>query len=251
MSLDEKIELGKKAAIRLREELDWAQKSWASFEAINGRQNDATKRIYDAKNYLLCSGHDVFLKNLFWRETLLSLFRMTDQHQNDTQNLCTIQHVLRINRCAERVCEKGWFESLGYPEFLLESEIAAQSLRIKHILQIIPQKWSDPEPDKPVLHKLRTKLRSLRDSSFAHLLETTPPKTYPNQIRAFLRISECLVYRSQLIFCGSAAEPREAFGQKMTAAQRYFDYANDGFLTRYENDQARRMAAGCEPWAPT
>jgi hypothetical protein len=249
--MDEEIELGKKAAIRLGKELEWAQTSWASFEAINGRQNDATKRIYDAKNYLLCSGHDAFLKNLFWRATLLSLFRITDQHQNDIQNLSTVQHVLRIDRCAKRVCEKGWFVSLNCPEFLLDSEIAAQPLRIKTILQLVPQRWSNTKPDKPALHELRTKLRILRDSSLAHLLETTPAQTFPNQIRAFLRISECLVYRSQLIFCGSAVEPRGAFGQSMKAANDYFGHANDGFLMGYEEDNARRLAAGCEPWAPT
>ena len=165
-SLEAHIEEGKRIAERLRAEALWAQQTWSLWEAINGTSAHDRSDFRQALNYLGLGGPFHTLRHSLVRDCLLTLYRMTDQ-DSEAHSLCAIVRLLWDDAVCARLSGRDWFLDCGYPDFLIDSEMAAQPERIQLVRRLVSRKWSGECLRDRSLYRLRQSFKDLRNKTRA------------------------------------------------------------------------------------
>lgn len=246
-TLEKQLEEGRRIAQRLRVEARWVQWTWASWEALNGKADDNRKEFREALTHLGLGEQAGLLQELLVRETLLALFRMSDQRGDDRLTLCAISGLLQDDNVRTRLAAKERLIDEGCAEWLADFEAGKQPERIAVIRDFVPPRWSDLAPNKPALHELRQKLKGVRDKLLAHSLDGAGV-TLPivNEMQQFLQITIKLVRNSELIFLGSAQTGDDQLQVHLDGASRFFDLLEEGPIGAYKRDMELRSRLGVE-----
>jgi uncharacterized protein (DUF433 family) len=195
---DQWLRKGTEVTKRLRTDIQLASASWAHFEAINGENEESRASFRDAVGRL---GHSVTIDRLmriFVRDTLMALFRMSDDESKDRLTL------LAVSRLLDDQSAIGWrlqaipniFE--GFQE--IEGNILSNKISL--IKDRVPGRWRVCNHLKdPALYEFRKKLRPLRDAFLAHAgcsRDVKDPRI--DEIRGWLKLSDELTSACRHVF---------------------------------------------------
>ena len=214
---------------RVCAEIRGAQTSWAHFEAING-ENDETRQ--QLRRGVDCFGLGDVLRVLvrgIVRDTLMALFRATDEPQANRLTFCRLSLLLESDGLREdRIAAARKWSVSTYPELRVLEASKCQTW-MQAIRDAAPPKWDKeaPPPDRR-LFDLRSTLLPMRHNSLAHALDGDGDVVI-NDVRKFLEITSELAQHAELIFRGVA--PNWQFDQRRRLRETniFWDRCQDGF----------------------
>ncbi len=217
---------GKAVTERLLVDIRLASASWAHFEAINGETEESCAEFRRAVNKLGHSRTIDGLMRIFLRDTLMALFRMSDDPGTDRLTLLTASKLLRDPQAVEKRMEsvRGQFEDWR------ATEMDSLKHKIDTITDCVPQKWKDTSSLKSsVLNNFRSELRPLRDTLLAHARYTNR-MVHPqvNDIRSWLKLSDELASACHHIF--KDAPISNMLETYLPEQNLFWDYAARGFV---------------------
>lgn len=155
------------------------------------------------------------------RDTLIALFRMTDDPGNNRFTLCAISKLLgSASLQTERV---NWFEQCPVPS----GEVCKQ--KINFVLQVVPSKWgAGTKLHDDGLLSLRTELKPIRDKLIAHALPFDGLQLALHRIDDFHTLTGKLVSAAEWIFEGAA--PSNRFNPRSRETEEFWYYVVRGFV---------------------
>jgi hypothetical protein len=225
LMLDEALRVTQRVCAEVRS----AQRSWVHFEAINGETEQARERLRSAVDHLSLGGTITELQKAVVRDTLMALFRATDNPGTDCLTLCRLSALLKSDELRENRCEaaKKWSSS-SFPE-LREIDPSHCSSWMQAVVDAVPPKWSDTPPVDRRLFDLRTELKDLRDGTLAHAIERSDGNLVVNDIRSFITIASELAQHAELTFLESRTDWTADWRRLMKQANEFWDRCQDGF----------------------
>lgn len=245
--VDVQIEAGKRIAGRLRSEARWARQAWALWEALNGGSQDTRSELRESLQYLGLGGQVGFFQGVLVRDTLLALFRISDQKNKDRLTLCAISHLLEDDRLRAKLATKDRFIAEGCTEWLADFEAREQPKRIAVIRSYVPPKWLDQPPKERALYDLRHRLKDTRDKVLAHPLDATGViQPSVDDIRQFLKLTATLVRNAELVFLGSAHTTDDQYRVHVEEATKLWGLLQEGPIRVYNCDMKARRNAGID-----
>jgi hypothetical protein len=237
------IEKGKQIAARVGHELCVAETSWAHFEALNGSTPDRRVRFHEAANYLGLNLRS--LVGIGVRDTILALCRISDPpgKKLDCLTLCYISHLLRNDDIAKErtVSSRNWTPHL-YESDPGMADVHEDSCRrdVGFILDHVPARWNEAQSLKcDQFYKFRDKIWEIRDRVLAHAIDAANVEMPEvDLIRHGLKMTSELVRASQRIF--EIAAPTNSLNPLIQHANRFWDYAEIGFIEAHTRDLRQR-----------
>ncbi len=141
------------------EETHWA---WAHFWGMNGRTEEERKHYVDSVNRLQLGSGSNALRQIFAKETILGIFRLTDSG-DDVQNLTTIAGELKDPSVISELIKQS-------EQWVTSNPTEECTRLINNFINASPHRWNNHGLDKNVLIEYREKYRDLRNARLAHLL---------------------------------------------------------------------------------
>ena len=231
IEIAKKINTGERIVSHLCFELIMLHSSWAHWEALNGRDAQAREGFRQGVRRLAHATTVESLRSAILRDTVMTLFRMSDAPGENRKTLCRIALLLQDRKVQDHLIEEArkWNESMldlsDYNANLCSAKIASIASHVQ------PHWKENTPPPSPELYNLRTALRPIRDRKLAHAVDiSSPAELTLNQIRRMIDLTTELVYASQLIFAG-AASSESALPRRIREANDFWDHASTGFLT--------------------
>lgn len=215
------IERGHDIVRRLLTEQEIANTSWAQFTALHRANSDDQNGFKTALQKLCLYSGLRSLADALIRDTLLALFRMTDDPGNDRITLCVISKLLSDSTLQEE--RLRWFEQCPIPSDDICNE------KIKFILGLVPPKWGVHTSLKDTrLSDFRLQMKPVRDRLIAHAQPFESLELALHSIDDFRTLVEGLVLSAQFIFRGAAGIG--TFEARSTEAEEFWSYIVQGFL---------------------
>ena len=167
-----KLEEGRRTTDRVVVEILAARKSWALFEAFNGKDDAARAQLrvsVSALGVVTCANG---IAMALVRDTLLALFRVSDAPGSDKLTLCRLSRALQdpgVVASLEQDARQWSARITPYSQKFAEKDAATCRRAISLITSTVPPKWdANSPPSDPRLFNLRTKLKDVRDHVIAH-----------------------------------------------------------------------------------
>jgi hypothetical protein len=208
-----------------------AQLTWAHFEAINGESDGVRDQLRTGVNRLALGNTLHALVMAITRDTLMALFRATDNpgDKNERLTLCRLSALLEVDELREdRKAAAGKWAGSTFPE-LREKDASKCESWMQAIRDAVPPKWNEraPPADRR-LFDLRNALKPLRDSALAHALDGDG-NVVINDIRSFLEITSELAAHAELIFREAASNWEAEKRRSLKQANLFWDHCQKGF----------------------
>jgi hypothetical protein len=164
------------------------------------------------------------------RDTLMSLFRVTDAPGADRLTFCRLSRLLEIEALWENRKEaaRNWIAS-SYPE-LREKDASTCTASMQAIVDAVPTLWKENAP--PVdrrLFDLRTRLAHLRKGTLAHALGEADGNVAIGDIRNFMNVTSELAQHAELVFMGVAPSWQAEWCIGLKDANEFWDCCQKGF----------------------
>ena len=214
---------------RVCSELRNTQLVWANFEAIYGIEG-APRDQFAERVYSLGLGNTLHsLRIALVRDTLMSLFRVTDPPNTDRLTFCRLSRLLGDEALRENRKEaaRNWIAS-SYPE-LREKDALTCASSMQAITDAVPPLWNKSAP--PVdsrLFDLRTKLGPLRKGSLAHALDKSDGNVAIGEIRSFIKVTSELAQHAELVLTEAAPSWDLGWRIRLKEANEFWDCCQKG-----------------------
>ncbi|MGH1405549.1 MAG: hypothetical protein ACRBBJ_03195 [Rhodomicrobiaceae bacterium] len=147
-----------------------AIKSWALFNAMNGNEHHKRKELQLALNHLKLSDKMIYMRLVMATDTIMAIFRVTEQKGKDKLTFCTLARDLADAEFLEQIFNYHKNKNLNLNYF---DQVYENNSRIyaKEFLEIFPKKWdksnSNNLTNKKIL-KFRENYKDIRDKLLAH-----------------------------------------------------------------------------------
>lgn len=204
----------------LLKDLQIAKSSWAHVSALS---NDRAE-LDNAANIL---GQDFrYIKITFARDTILALFRISDDPGENRATLCRLSKIIQK------------------PDFVFDNPALINSFT-----DIVPARWGKQEkPAKIDLYEWRQNMRDVRDNILAHStltdLETLPSLCFSTRyIELGLKLHEELILMCCEIFLGADMVTERGLAVSVGDASQFWDLAQEGFIRRAEENHQKFVSA--------
>lgn len=224
--MSDRVAKGKAIAERLRDEAKAATRTWTLVEAFNGRDEQHREELRRSLDRLgLGTTTNVVLRSLV-RDTLASLFRISDDagDKADRQTFCALVPLIEDSTVVTALEDDA-----RTPEFLERENVALVQRSIAHIRECVPSRWKQGPPTNSALFDLRQRLRPVRDALLSHALDyaNIQQATF-GETRDFLRITNELEASASAAF-HCLSEPLQArWDNSLAHAHRFWDVVELG-----------------------
>jgi hypothetical protein len=219
--LESLIERGQDVVRRLLVEQEIANASWAQFTALHRVNSDNENGLKNTLQRLCLYSGLRSLADALIRDTLLALFRMTDDPGNNRITLCVISKLLSDAALQEE--RVSWLEQCPIPS----GDICHK--KIKFISELVPPRWGpNIIPKDKRLSNFRLQLQPIRNKLIAHAQPFESLKIALRSVEDFRSLVEELVLSAQFIFRGAAGIG--TFEARSTEAEEFWSYIVQGFL---------------------
>lgn len=230
--LDETLSKARRITERVILETGAARRSWALFEALNGESDTEREPMRKAITRL---GLGLALNGVAMalvRDTIATLFRLTDASKTDRLTVCRISHLLSDSSLVDRLVEdaRNWIPDSPKEFSDADGERCAEA--ISSIQSLCPPIWDkDNLPTDPRLFDLREKLRPVRDRLLSHSMDTGQV-TMPvrDEVSDFLAIVSDVADSARLVFLGAAGSGKDDFDGRYREATELWDYLQSGLV---------------------
>jgi hypothetical protein len=191
------LEKGRAIASRLYTELEMANASWAHLTALHRAHSNPQTGLKYALSKLYLTPRLTSLADALIRDTLLALFRITDDPSKNRQTLCAVSKLLSSPSLqGERI---RWFEELPIPSGDLCKE------QIHLVRSLVPSGWAPkPSLESERLLAFREQLRPIRDRLLAHAAPFERIQFALHAVEDFRKLTGQLVIAARFIFEGAA-----------------------------------------------
>jgi hypothetical protein len=166
------------------------------------------------------------------RDTLMALFRATDEPTKDRLTLCRIAVALENDAVREdrKAAARNWISS-SYSE-LREIDAATCEVSVQAVRSAVPTTWACTASlaDRR-LAAIRKRLWRLRNNSLAHAIKCDGNNNdiVIDEIRSFLNVASELAAHAELIFLGMASNWKTERRRRMKEANAFWDRCQRGF----------------------
>jgi hypothetical protein len=234
------INKGHRITERLCQELNIAISSWAHFEAINGESDQTRHQFRQAMHWLQVSHKGLLAATI--RDAILALCRIVDDPRPDGFSLIELSRLLNSEELRTALIKNA---RLRAPRFEADDNANSQADKCNRKIELIrdhvPLQWNT-KPKVVTLRVWRNDLIwPLRNKVLAHPGDTASivqPKV--DQIRDGLELINELVSAAHHIFVGSPL-PTNTLNQPTQSANKFWNYAQIGFIDAFEKDQAHKI----------
>ena len=168
-SVEERIQIAKRHAHRVREEVRHAVDCWAALEHLHKLRT--TDKVFDKA--LECNFPSGLRKvcDALFAETVATLMRAIDQPGNDRISLCTIACCIRPPEVQQYLLSDAWVYGTPAPgdeQYRIELR-RHQEIALARFSRDIPNNWTNCDHGgKSLVKPVRTALRPMRDKLLSH-----------------------------------------------------------------------------------
>ncbi len=161
--------LGRNCSRRIVKEVQIAIKSWALFNAMNGNENHSRKDMQASLKQLQLSDKMVYMRLVMAFDTLMAIFRVTDQKSKDNLTFCNLAIELADAEFLDEMIQynKNEFSKLGTS---FEQKFEDNSRKyVKEYLDTFPLNWNKTKNlSNKKIFEFRNQYKPLRDNFLAH-----------------------------------------------------------------------------------
>lgn len=227
--MNDQVAKGKSITERLRDEAKAATRAWTLVEAFNGRDEQHREELRRSLDRLgLGTTVNVVLRSLV-RDTLASLFRISDDAggSSDRQTFCALVTIIEDPSVVAALEDDA-----RTPDFLERENVALVRRSIDHIKNCVSARWKQGPPANSALFDLRQKLRPVRDALLSHALDySNIQQATFGETREFLRISNELESSASAAFHCLSESLQSRWDSSLSHAHQFWDVMEKGAKT--------------------